>query len=584
MARKPIKRSFVLSFIICAALVPDAASQKSGQGSSEPARSDSFRIAPGSMFDTSPRGHVPSDTIERTTRPAMSEPLLNAANEINEALEIIKRNHAAGKALDQDAVTGSAITSMLKSLDPHSNYYDKREFAELLGGHRSEYSGTGVFITNFGHGGSRGTYIVASAPNSAASRAGLRFGDRIISLDGKSVGGMDSYAVREMIRGERGSLVEITVERADTLGAEKLSLRRERLSQPSIPRAFMLEDKVGYIEMSSGFSYSTVTELDTAMADLKKRGAVALVIDLRGNPGGIVDQAVAVAERFLPAGAKILSQRGRFSGDDRVWISQNKKPETMPVVLLTDDTTASAAEIVAGAFQDNDRALIVGQRTFGKGLVQNVLDLPDGAGLTLTAARYYTPSGRSIQRNYTGTGLYDYYKRTERAALIEESFEAAKTLTNRTVHGGNGIAPDVAVEQENYSEERARLIDRIFLFTVDLANGRIAGQPSRAALRQRAIFEKPIVTDQMVEAFMKYLADSGENLPNEKNIDIVKADLEHYLALALFGQDAAARAMLAHDKTVTAAISSIPASAKLAKRARAVADPLQMARKSPPKR
>ena len=165
----------------------------------------------------------------------MSQPLQNAVNDIDEAFDIINRNHALGNALDRDAVTASAITSMLKSLDPHSNYYDKTEFAELLGGHRSEYSGTGVFITNYGQGGRRGTYVVASAPNSAASRAGIRFGDRIISLDGREIGDMNAFAVREMIRGERGTNIEITVKRADTLEIERLTLRRERLAQASIP-------------------------------------------------------------------------------------------------------------------------------------------------------------------------------------------------------------------------------------------------------------------------------------------------------------------------------------------------------------
>ena len=168
--------------------------------------------------------------------------------------------------------------------------------------------------------------------------------------------------------------------------------------------------------------------------------------------------------------------------------------------------------------------------------------------------------------------------------MIAGSFEAAKTLTNRTVHGGNGIGPDVAVEPEGYSEKRAQLIDRIFLYTVDIVNGRIEGQPSRKDLRQRAIFGKSVVTEQMTAAFIKYLTDTNDGLTEGMNIDTVKEDMEHYLSLALFGQDAAAKTMISHDKTVIAAISSIPASADLAKRARAVTAPIQMASKNPPKR
>lgn len=568
------KRSLVFTLILGLMMMTDVVSQTSEE-LFENDRPDNFKLSVGSSFDASPR---PDSQPKKM--PDIADPLQKLADDVGEALQIIGRNHAAGASLNEEAVIGASIKAMLKSLDPHSNYYSPAEFKELLGGHRSEYSGTGVFITNFSQAGSRGTYIIATAANSAASKARLRFGDRIVSVDGHNVEEIDSYTVREMIRGERGSKIAITIERSDTKRLETVTLQRERLSQPSIPRSFMLDERTGYIDMTVGVSYSTATELDSALTDLKRRGALAMVIDLRGNTGGIVDQAVAVAERFLPAGSSILIQRGRHLRDDRVWISQNKTPETMPLVLLTDNSTASAAEIVAGAFQDNDRALIVGDTTFGKGLVQNVLELEDGAGLTLTAARYYTPSGRSIQRNYTNTGLYDYYKRTKQAAAIDGAVQATRTLTDRRVYGGNGIEPDIRPDSEAYSSARAKLIDRIFFFAVELANGRVEGQPSAATLRQHYIFGKSLFADKAIEAFIENMPYGSGNIP-EKDKEFARNYLEHYLAMAIFGQDEAAKVLLRKDRTVSTAVGSVNEAKELAERARTVSSKKHLARKSP---
>jgi len=188
----------------------------------------------------------------------------------------------------------------------------------------------------------------------------------------------------------------------------------------------------------------------------------SLVVDLRGNGGGLMDQAILIAEKFLPLGRTIVSQRGRYSAEDRTWRSRNRKAETLPLVFLVDEGSASASEILAAAMQDNDRATIVGERTFGKGLVQNIIPLVDGSGITLTSERYYTPAGRNLQREYSDSGLYDYFRHINTGVLIGRPENAVKTLSGRTMFGGDGIQPDFVVKGFVPSAARTVLLDVLF--------------------------------------------------------------------------------------------------------------------------
>ncbi|HCA58653.1 MAG TPA: hypothetical protein DEP46_11785, partial [Blastocatellia bacterium] len=378
-------RRTATALLIGSLLAPAAA-----QTISLPKDSGDFKIDQGSSFSAT--SSAPKN------KPKQPGPLAALSEDLAEALGLISQHHASSNAQRPDLLTASALSSALRSLDPHSKYYDREEFAELVGEHEGQYFGTGATIISVKSGGELETYVLSVAAGSPAETAGLKFGDRIISVDGKAIGGLHSYEVREMMRGELGTEVAIRLERAGNRAQTDLTMTRGRVAHKTIPHTFMLDEGVGYIDLSGGFSYTTVTELDDALLRLRARGVKALVLDLRGNSGGIVDQAVAVAERFLPFGTKILSQQGRNPNEDRVWRSANRLPVTVPLVVLVDGETASAAEIVAGALQDNDRALIIGEKTFGKGLVQNIIELEDGSALALTAARYYTPTGRSIQR------------------------------------------------------------------------------------------------------------------------------------------------------------------------------------------
>jgi len=367
--------------------------------------------------------------------------------DFDEAVRVIQENYVEGKKLDYNAVFKSSILGMLRSLDPHSNYYDREEYDELKTDQRSEYFGIGASIQNYVVGEQPDTFITATFPNSPAARAGLRFGDRIVAVDGMKAAGKLSLEVRDKIRGPKGSIVKITVERAADKRIQTVEITRDVVPQPSVPDAYMLKPGVGYIDMTRGFNYSTTDELLNALDVLHSKGANSLVLDLRNNPGGFLDQAIHVAEVFLPNGQLILTQKGRNGLRDNTYESRNTAADPIPLVILINENTASASEIVAGAMQDHDRALIVGQTSFGKGLVQSIIPLDYGAGLTLTSAKYYTPSGRLIQRDYSDSSFYDYYTHGGSKRLDQKPDDnkpagpERKTDLGRPVYGGGGIAP-----------------------------------------------------------------------------------------------------------------------------------------------
>jgi carboxyl-terminal processing protease len=458
---------------------------------------------------------------------------------------------------------------MLRSLDPHSNFYDAVEWKDLMDEERGSYSGMGASIGDFERDGVLNTYVLSTFPGSPAARAQLRFGDRILAINGESMTKAASDSVRDKIRGASGTTFRLTVERAGTNRVETIEIRRNRVPQPSIPDAYILKSGIGYIDLSEGFNYTTADEFSVALSDLKRQGAKSLILDLRGNGGGLVDQAVKVADKFLPAGTLILTQRGRARVDNRVWRSVNPSPETMPLVVLVDEDTASASEIVAGAFQDNDRALIVGTRTFGKGLVQSVIGLPNGAGLTLTSARYMTPAGRSIQRDYNKLDLYDYFQHKTPAAAADSSF-IAHTLTDRTVFGGDGIQPDEVASYGVLSKAQAALLDALFFFSREVVNGRVGGQEKYSAgsfvFGKRVLPSDLPISDSLVAAFNDFAGRemhvATDALKNE--LPFVRLRLRYNLAMASFGTISANQVLVENDPQIAKALEVLPRAQQLA--------------------
>jgi carboxyl-terminal processing protease len=503
-----------------------------------------FEIGHGSSFSASSGTAAPA---RESRTPAASRII----SDVEEVMSLIRKNHVAGKSVDENALVKSSINSMLGELDPHSKYFDAGEFREFLGEQESEYTGTGSTISTFIQNDSAGTYILTTQKGSTSARAGLKYGDRIIAIDGVSAEELSSSAVRDKIRGPVGTFVTVTVQRT---GGQTATYRmmRERVPQPTIPDHFMLNPTVGYIGLTEGFGHGTFAELEQALDELHRAGARSIVLDLRGNTGGILEQAIKVAAKFLPRGDTVISQRGRYSADDRRWNSTSPTPESMPLVVLVDRNTASAAEVVAGALQDNDRALLVGENTFGKGLVQNVIELPTGSGMTLTTARYYTPSGRSIQRSYTGAGRYAYFATRDAGQDDKSANIQARTITNRPVYGGHGLVPDETVAPSSFNAASAALQDPIFFFLRD--NLRANSKPEDSAI---------------YSTFRSYAETKWKIAPAslDAHQSVVLEQLRYQYALSTEGFLAAERLRIAADPQIARALNALPQAARLSESA-----------------
>ena len=514
----------------------------------------------------------PITTRRRDLRSASTGPV---ADDFKEALGIIEEKYVDGNKLDYNNVYKSSIMGMLRTLDPHSSYFDREEFDELKTDQRSEYFGIGASIQNYSIGEQMETYITATFQNAPASRATLRYGDRIDAVDAIPMHGKASAEVRDKIRGPRGSVVKVTVTRANSGKVETVEITRDAVPQPSVPDYYMIRPGVGYIDMTRGFNFDTSDGLHDALDNLHQRDMRALVLDLRNNPGGLLDQAIRVASAFLPAGQVVLTQKGRNGLNDRTYRSNNPDPDRTPLVILVNEFTASASEIVAGAMQDHDRAMIVGQTSFGKGLVQSIIPLPESTGLTLTSAKYFTPSGRLIQRDYSNGGWYNYIYRG--GTLREDGTRppagpASHTDTGRPVFGGGGITPDEAIKAQFLTGLQVRLRDPIFFFAREMANGRVAAL-SNYTVDRPIVYEHDLVatdfpmTETVYSAFRDFVAKD----PNwkvftpqlDKNRQFIEQQLRFQLATAAFGTVASLQVLTKDDPQVAKAIDKVPAARDL---------------------
>ncbi|HEX5886245.1 MAG TPA: S41 family peptidase, partial [Pyrinomonadaceae bacterium] len=292
--------------------------------------------------------------VSANSKTSPSAPVIKS--DLAEALSVIQSNHIDGRKLDYNAIFKSSISGMLSVLDPHSTYFDPAEYASFRTEQRSEYFGIGATIEDLREGSDVNTYIRATFPQAPAHRAGLRFGDRILAIDGQSMAGKPFPEVRKFLLGPRGSTVKVTVERPATKQSETVTIIRDAVSLPSIAQAYMLRPGVGYVAMTGGFNLTTADEFEQALKYLHTKGMNMLVLDLRGNRGGLLIQAVRVANTFLQRGQMIVTQKGRFRDSSQSYAAVNDNPDNVAVVVLVNGDTASAAEIVAGALQDHDRA------------------------------------------------------------------------------------------------------------------------------------------------------------------------------------------------------------------------------------
>lgn len=360
----------------------------------------------------------------------------------------------------EEAVYDGAIPGMLGRLDPHSQFFDPQDFERLREEQRGSYAGVGMQIRSF-----RGAVIVDFPfPQTPAFEAGLRPGDRINSIDGVSTEGYSINEVAETVRGRVGTTVRLSLTREESEREFDVDVLRARIDRPTVPLAFELESGVGYIKITS-FGETTSDEVDRALEDLEANGLRGLVLDLRDNNGGLLNAGVHVAGRFLDRGSVVVEHRGRNSALKQYRARSGRRGEKYPMTVLVNCRSASASEIVAGALQDHDRALIVGETTFGKGLVQSVFQGPRSTGVVLTTARYSTPSGRLIQRPYSDGDIAHYYSDPCSDDFAPQPTEVRTTGAGRPVYGGAGISPDVRLPRESLDEfqdylVRARAFER----------------------------------------------------------------------------------------------------------------------------
>jgi carboxyl-terminal processing protease len=344
--------------------------------------------------------------------------------------------------ISTDRIYRLAVDGMLRELgDPHTSYLAPRRLAGLTETTTGNYGGLGIEI-DVRDGG---ITVIAPLPNSPAEEVGIATGDRIVEVNGLTTRGMSPDEMLAALRGRPGTSVSVTVERPGVGTPLPFSLVRREIHRQAIRRAVMLRDGVGYVDVDA-FSQATDTELAAAIERLRARGATRLLLDLRSNPGGLLEQGVAVADLFLDRGQKLVEMRGRIAQANKQFVDQApQRWADMPIVVLVNEGSASASEIVAGALQDHDRAAIVGRPTFGKGSAQTVVTLESGGALKVTTGLWYTPAGRSINRGLgadapAGTGglLAPVAEGSERPVF--------RTDAGREVYGGGGIAPDLVVD------------------------------------------------------------------------------------------------------------------------------------------
>jgi len=461
---------------------------------------------------------------------------------------IVEQNYAEPIQGDRadTAIYDGAIPGMLRVLDPHSNFYDPKAYAKMREDQRGHYYGVGMVIQQQNNK----VYVITPYEGTPSFRAGIRPGDIIAAIDGKSTDGMTSDLVAKNLKGPKCTHVQLSVVREGQTKPLSFDLVRDEIPHPSVDLKYEIRPGVGYVHLTQ-FQETTAQEVNQAVdsfPDMK-----GLVLDLRGNPGGLLSQAVEVCDHLLSKGQTIVSQRGRAYPDQNYTATHGNGGKVFPIVVLVNRNTASAAEIVSGALQDHDRALIVGETTFGKGLVQTVYNLSENTGLALTTYHYYTPSGRLIQRNYSGVSLYDYYYNHAGASAPGSSNREVKmTDSGRTVYGGGGITPDEKIESPKPNHFQDDLVYKAAFFHF-----------AAHYLSNRTVDRNFQVDDAVLSDFKQYITTPPLEIPvNDKlindNLDWVKTNIKEKIITSQFGQQQGLRVMADWDPMIQKALTYLP--------------------------
>src|SRR5213082_2096862 len=478
----------------------------------------------------------------------------DSLKQFSDVYSLVEENYAEPVNADK-AIYNGAIPGMLHALDPHSNFFDPKSYALMREDQRGKYYGVGMTV------GPRNNKVIVIYPftGTPAYKAGIHPGDVIVAVDGKSTENMSTGDVADLLKGPKGTTVHISIAREGVEKPMEFTLIRDEIPRYSVDVHFLIKPGVGYMHVN-GFNETTEHEVAEALDSFGDLNG--LILDLRSNPGGLLSEGVGVADKFLKKGQVIVSHHGRASAEKRYIAQHGNGGKDYPVVVLVNRLTASAAEIVSGAIQDHDRGLIVGEVTFGKGLVQTVYPLSENTGLALTTAHYYTPSGRLIQRDYSGVSLYDYYYNREKEDN-NNSHEVKLTDSGRTVYGGGGISPVVKIPAIKSNRFEDSLLQHYVFFNF----------AKRYIVNHRPDPKKFEVDDAVMQDFRKFLDE--EKVPYTEadllqNADFIRSSIKSEIFVDAFGQEEGLKVRAETDPEVIKGLELLPQAKALAENARRV--------------
>lgn len=452
--------------------------------------------------------------------------------------------------IDLDTIYEKAIPSLLSELDPHSEYIPARLFNEVNESLEGEFDGIGIVFNAM----TDTITVLNVVPQGPSFKAGVRSGDRILRIDDRDVAGQGiaQDSLVKLMRGKRGTKVKLAIERQTLDELVEVEVVRDAIELHSIETAFMLDKEagIGYVRLSQ-FARTSYDELREALRKLRSEGLQKLIIDLRGNTGGFLDQAILIANEFLPAKKLIVYTEDRHGNKQKEYSRGNGTSTDLGLAILVDESSASSSEILAGAIQDNDRGLVLGRRTFGKGLVQTQIPFADGSAVRLTVARYYTPTGRSIQKPYTAGDemayhmeIFDRYMHNEFFSADSIHFDESLKFTTpggRTVYGGGGIMPDIFIPMDTVGITRyyTKVWDSNTLYRYTL---RYADRHREALDKVTTLEELDslLSSDDLLSDFVRYAEQQGiATNRHELNIsrDIILAQLRAYIGRNALGDD-----------------------------------------------
>ncbi|HEY4641786.1 MAG TPA: S41 family peptidase, partial [Thermoanaerobaculia bacterium] len=457
----------------------------------------------------------------------MQSDLQKRLHEYTDLLTAVTANSA--EDIGSDKFVYSSIDGMLRTLDPHTSFLEPKEYADMQDRQKGSFYGLGILVTK------RNDQVTVITPleGTPAARLGIRAGDVISEVEGVSTDDLPLDDVVKRLKGPKDTTVHIKIMRVGIKEPIPLTIVRAAIPTNSISNTLMIAPGVGYIRIKD-FTATTVRELDEAVDKLKGEGMQKLVLDLRQNPGGLLDAAVGVADHFLDKGQMIVYTKGRTPDSAQDYTAPGKHDHLdVPLVLLVNRGSASASEIVAGTIQDHDRGLVVGETSWGKGLVQSVYTLQYGAGLALTTSKYYTPSGRNIQRDYSS--FYDYYVADESDGDQTETplkdRKQYKTDTGRVVYGGGGITPDVFVKPPTLTRATQLLEVRSALFNYGV----------EYAAKHPDVTTNLTITPMLMDDFVHYAASKDVATTDDIYAALKKPDDRRYIERALKAEIIAAK-------------------------------------------